>query len=86
MTYNYNGYPNRATWNVSLWLNNEEYHYRALQAMAKEAENADALATAIKEYCSEVWQGGLTPDGDKLAACDFDFIAKDEWEDATLLS
>ena len=82
----YNGYPNRATWNVSLWLNNEEYHYRALQAMAKEAENADALATAIEEYCSEVWQGGLTPDGDKLATCDFDFIAKDEWEDATLLS
>jgi len=48
----------------------------------RKAEDADALATAIEEYCSEVWQGGLTPDGDKLAACDFDFIAKDEWEDA----
>lgn len=77
----YNGYPNRATWNVNLWLNNEEGLYREIQRMVRRAIDVDRLAGALKDFCSEIWPDGKTPDGDKLIACDWDFIAQSEWDE-----
>jgi len=35
----YNGWVNYATWNVNLWLSNEEAHYRRISRAARQARN-----------------------------------------------
>ena len=77
----YNGYPNRATWNVSLWLNNDEGLYRELQRMVRRALDVDRLAEAMEEFAGEVWPDGRTPDGDKLSECDWEYLAQSEWDE-----
>lgn len=78
----YNGWSNRATWNVSLWLNNEEPLYHALQGIVRRADCVEGLADDIDGFCSEIWPNGITPDGDLLSECDWEEVAKAEWEDA----
>lgn len=82
----YNGYPNRATWNVSLWLNNDEPIYREMQTVVKRANNVEELANMLRAYCSLLWPSFKTPDGCPLSECDFGFIARDEWDDAHYVS
>jgi len=79
---NYNGWSNRATWNVSLWLNNDEGLYRDLQRLIRRADDVRDLASDIQEFCEEIWPSGHTPDGDLLSECDWEEIAKGEWDDA----
>ena len=43
----YNGWTNRATWNVNLWLANEYGWYCTVKEMAETAPNADDLADDI---------------------------------------
>lgn len=76
----YNGHANRETWNVSLWLNNDEGLYNELRALARRADNVNDLATKIEELCNAIWADGKTPDGDDLGQADFDEIAAGEWE------
>ena len=42
---NYNGYKNYFTWNLKLWMDNDEHSYNAYRAAAREiiAENPDKL-------------------------------------------
>ena len=40
----YNGWSNRATWNVSPWLNNDEGSYRELQNLVRQADTVGELA------------------------------------------
>lgn len=84
----YEGWYNRATWNVSLWLANEEPLYRAVTALAARfkpgagATNGEmercalALAPWLKSYCEYLWPNGVTPDGDALAECDWSEVAE----------
>lgn len=77
----YNGWSNRATWNVSLWLNNDEGTYRELVRMRRRADDQEELAENIKSFCEEIWPEGKTPDGDLLRDADWEEIAAAEWDE-----
>lgn len=77
----YNGWSNRATWNVSLWLNNDEGLYRELQRTVRHAHSVENAAERIEELCKELWQDGKTPDGDLLKDVDWEEIARGEYEE-----
>jgi hypothetical protein len=61
MCKEYNGYSNYQTWDVSLWLDNEEYSYHHIRDLAEyEMENRDtgdlpilSLADKIQDYAEE---------------------------------
>jgi hypothetical protein len=73
---NYNGWYNRATWNVALWIGNDEGLYRAAVRAAK-AVRGRLTSLAAREICQELFPSGQTPDGDKLADCHWPEIAAD---------
>lgn len=79
----YNGWSNRATWNASLWLNNEEALYRDVQRMLRHIDKEDddaveELAGKLELYCRDIWPNGKTPDDDPLIDVDWEEIAKSE--------
>lgn len=75
----YNGWTNRSTWNVSLWLNNEEPLYQEFMDILKHYGNDREAATAIENYCRFIW-GDKTPDGDSLDLANFEEIARENRE------
>jgi hypothetical protein len=50
----YNGWTNYETWNVKLWLDNEQSTYNDMCSMARRATEAYKLAQQIKEYVEEM--------------------------------
>jgi hypothetical protein len=85
----YNGWSNRATWNVSLWLNNDEGSYHELAWLVRRADSVEELAEGIEALCREMWADSaknpnylMTPDGDRLSECAWEEIAQGEWDDA----
>lgn len=59
----YNGWPNYETWNVMLWLDNDEGLYRAYRA---ETKRYRMLERNAKELCLQLFAGAKTPDGVSL--------------------
>lgn len=47
MTKTYEGFPTRAQWNVSLWLNNDEPSYRLMQEAIRRTRNRDEAASFV---------------------------------------
>lgn len=75
MTTDYNGWANRATWNVALWLGNDESLYRIVTDYVRRASRPsyDLLArTILTEF------GSGTPDGVSWLDDDIDHDALDE--------
>tara|TARA_Y100000034_G_C6605299_1_gene263451 strand:- start:119 stop:343 length:225 start_codon:yes stop_codon:yes gene_type:complete len=68
----YNGWANRATWNVNLWLGNDEEIYNLMRSL-KMTE-----ASQFANFCGYIW-GNKTPDGDNLEDVDWQEIA-DAWK------
>lgn len=68
----YNGWKNRETWNVGLWLNNTESLYHMVMAYGKEMNYRD-FATNYLVYTSSG-----TPDGVAWLDENLDYDALDE--------
>jgi hypothetical protein len=60
----YNGWANYETWNVMLWMNNDEPRYRNYVAVVRAAKREKKLFTGecAKSFC-ETQFTGKTPDG-----------------------
>lgn len=72
----YNGWHNRATWNVALWLGNDEGLYRSAIELAR-AVKGRITSRDAEEICRELFPSGKTPDGDSLIDCRWSEIARD---------
>ena len=53
MCNEYNGYSNYQTWNVALWLDNNEVSYYVVREMADGLEKTSQLADWIKDFVEE---------------------------------
>lgn len=66
----YNGWTNHATWNIALWLQNDESIYRMAIARARRFELPISAGDA-RHICEHAFQGAIgrlsTPDGTKLS-------------------
>ena len=89
----YNGWSNRPTWNVNLWLSNDQGLYNEVNRIARtcapdqytaeeERESeVERFTQALEAYCRAIWPTGKTPDNDSLDACDFAEVAASWLED-----
>lgn len=46
----YNGWSNRETWVVNLWLTNEECYYHELRSIVKNFDTTDEQAEELEQY------------------------------------
>jgi hypothetical protein len=53
----YEGWSNRETWNIALWLNNTEGDYRYCMELAEKHKTKTALGKALKENYGQVGFG-----------------------------
>jgi hypothetical protein len=70
----YNGWKNYETWNVALWMNNDEGLYELVQVVANMEGDYDAFASImLNDYGMEA-----TPDGVKWDDPRLDIVALTE--------
>lgn len=75
-TETYNGWANRETWNVALWLGNDEGFYREAVAFGRRTLPAHDEDAMVEAFCRNLF-GDMTPDGDSLDGVDWSEIAAD---------
>lgn len=71
----YNGWKNRQTWNVALWINNDEYLYRMAVDFMKTNKSKKPYPAFIKAYGMEEER---TPDRIKYFSNVLDYKALNE--------
>lgn len=79
MGYEYNGWTNRATWNVQLWITNEYSTYQLITKLFKDSKNAGAFADNLEHFLAIIW-GKFTPDKVSMANVNWVELA-DMWYD-----
>ena len=62
MDTTYNGWKNRQTWNVSLWINNDEPLYRSAVAYMQKRKEQGKTGTYIGFVKTNWMSGDRTPD------------------------
>lgn len=72
-TTEYQGHKNWATWNASLWLNNDEFFYSLLSA----TQSADELREVVETLFKVNGRFGDITDSDELDNIDFEVIFTD---------
>lgn len=75
MENGYNGWKNRQTWNVALWINNEESLYRAAVEFMKTTKSKAPYKSFIKH---EGLEGSRTPDNIAWDGSRLDYRALNE--------
>lgn len=58
----YNGWTNWSTWQINLWLDNEEPWYRAKQSFLRSGNNI--TEASVEAFCEDMFGGKATPDMD----------------------
>jgi len=79
----YNGWTNWETWNLKLWLDNDEGTYREVQRIVNRAYSVDKLEDELKGYVLDIMPDG-TPDMDgtkDLFKVNFTEIAESLWSE-----
>lgn len=80
----YNGWKNRATWNISLWIGNDENVYRAAYAAIDTLHRRGTLDSVVtpswaKAFATiafvEAFNSTKTPDGYSVDDADIDWSA-----------
>jgi hypothetical protein len=89
----YNGWSNYATWNVNLWLDNDEGFYHDLVSLTHRAlvsntpeEATEELAVSIRSYVEAIWaqpwnDSDETGSFGDLRADDGDTLEDVDWEE-----
>jgi hypothetical protein len=70
----YNGWKNKATWNVALWINNDESLYNMAHDYANSCDKPTYLRFIHNWYLSD----DRTPDGFKFGGQKLDYKALNE--------
>jgi len=79
MNTTYNGWKNRSTWNVALWINNDEPLYRAAVAYMEQSEAHKSKKRSYRGFIT--WNGlfyDKTPDNIKYISTMLDYKALNE--------
>ena len=76
----YNGWTNRATWNVVLWIANDQSLYNAWKQTCK-VMVGEWDEVAVTEFLQFYMSSGKTPDGDAWADANLTEIANSWNED-----
>ena len=84
----YNGWHNRATWNVALWFSSDESLYEAWKRSSAGHMDAGHYWTqwGARAFAKALWPKGKTPDGDLLSEVNWQEIAdswNESWDDHT---
>lgn len=78
MENNYNGWKNRQTWNVSLWINNDEPLYRAAYSYVKKIKQKGKIPTYKGFIKYEGLANERTPDNISYSGTRLDYKALNE--------
>ena len=76
----YNGWSNKATWNVQLWITNKESIYKLVQMLARGSSGVGEFADTLEAFLWILWEG-KTPDGERLNPVNWVEIAEAWGED-----
>jgi hypothetical protein len=81
MDETYNGWTNRATWNLMLWLGNDEGLESSARRIARRTTTTTDLRRDIEALFDTIDGEPVTPDGDRLADVDWEEVqsALEEW-------
>lgn len=82
----YNGWCNYETWNVNLWLDNEQGSYEEKRDIIRRASSKHKAAQALRDYVEETMPDlGANMWADLLSAAmsevDWDEIVDAEWDE-----
>lgn len=74
----YNGWKNRQTWNVSLWINNDEYLYNLAVKFMNDSQIPDYRKTYKRFIICSGLAEDRTPDNIKFLGTRLDYKALNE--------